>query len=196
MILLSLIAPLRHPVKDQLCLIRALATGGRIPGTNLILMPAIEGKPRFGIMEHLMMALAGGWLLFRVIFCELADEDKQCKTQNITEMETISMITAEEEVQKEEHKQKDEEEEEEELYYWEGRQRFGHEPLIKFTRQQLDILLRLNSNDDDDEDQSDYIDITDEDYSSDYPSTSAQQDDEESRHRESKSNDEEIDLMQ
>jgi len=59
-------------------------------------------------------------------------------------------------------------------------------------------LLRLNSNDDDDdEDQSDYIDITDEDYSNDYPSTSAQQDgDEESRHRESKSNDEEIDLMQ
>ncbi|KAL7744231.1 hypothetical protein ACLKA6_009195 [Drosophila palustris] len=76
MLLFSLIAPLWHPVKDQLCLIRALATGGRIPGTNLILMPAVEGKPRFGVMEHFMMALAGGWLLFRVIFCKLADEDK------------------------------------------------------------------------------------------------------------------------
>jgi len=72
-------------------------------------MPAVEGKPRFGIIEHLMMALAGGWLLFRVIFCELADEDKQSKTQNKTEMGNISMITAEE-VQKKEHNQQDEEE--------------------------------------------------------------------------------------
>lgn len=68
---------------------------------------------------------------------------------------------------------------------------------MKFSRQQLDILLRLDPKTDDDEDQSEYIDITDEDYSNnDYPSTSAQQDDEESRQRNSKSNDEEIDLMQ
>lgn len=59
-----------------------------------------------------MMALAGGWLLFRVIFCKLADEDKQTKTQSKTET-----VTADEESKdrnsmmqkKKEHRTEDEE---------------------------------------------------------------------------------------
>lgn len=66
-----------------------------------------------------------------------------------------------------------------ELYYFEGQQRCAHEPLLKFTRQQLEILLRLEFNGDDDDDSEYMDDITDEDYSNEYLSTSAQQDDEE-----------------
>jgi len=123
MILLSLIAPLWHPVKEQLCLIRALATGDRIPGTNLILMPADASGDRFGVMEHMMMVLAGGWLLFRVICCKLVDEDKlQPRTQK-----NLSKIPASDSI-----KSKNKE-----IYYREGRQRFRHTSLWKMTREDV-----------------------------------------------------------
>lgn len=52
------------------------------------------------------MALAGGWLLFRVIFCELADEDDtMAKTQNKTKHKLANVFLADEESRKSKEQQ-------------------------------------------------------------------------------------------
>ncbi|XP_064538823.1 uncharacterized protein LOC135428673 [Drosophila montana] len=174
MLLQLILAPVWQPMKDQLSLFRALATGGRIPGTNLVLMPVPGGRCRFGLMEHIMMALAGAWLLFRVICCELAIEDRQpvkrqCKDACIvrqTEAKTTTCSTEANQVvqqQKEPLLETDALPETEEMFYWGCQRLRRHKPILRFTRTQLDKLLRLERNaddydDDDDENDDDEVD--------------------------------------
>lgn len=165
MLLLSLITPLLHPLREQLSLLRALASGGRIPGTKLILTSS-TGSKRFGIIEHFMMALAGGWLLLRVCFCELTDEDRLqlVRRKQIRDQETETSIdesTMEEdeydwdsnlEIERDMLLQSDDEEHVEgELIYWGCEKNDGNEPILKFSPSQLNILLRIDDESDEDE---------------------------------------------
>ncbi|EDW66394.2 uncharacterized protein [Drosophila virilis] len=179
MLLQLILAPIWQPMKDQLSLFRALATGGRIPGTNLVLMPVPGGRCRFGLIEHIMMALAGAWLVFRVICCELAIEDRQPppvrrqrkNAYNVrqTEAETNTACSTDAnhimmvQQQKEPMPETDPLLETEEMFYWGCQRLRRHQPILKFTRTQLDKLLRLernaedyDDNDDDDDDDDDY----------------------------------------
>ncbi|KAH8387439.1 hypothetical protein KR093_007114 [Drosophila rubida] len=176
--LLSLIMrPLLHPLTDQLCLFRALATGGRIPGTNLILLPAAAvaaTRTRFGRIEQLMMVLAGGWLLFRVICCKLADEDYNSKTTNCSSNSSsrnTSELDMEMDVEDVENsEQKSRMSTEEEQIYWQGHKHYGGlQPMLRFTRHQLDALLRLEEEDESETDtatetdaDSEYLDMSDD----------------------------------
>ncbi|TDG44587.1 hypothetical protein AWZ03_008993 [Drosophila navojoa] len=211
MLLQSIIAPLWQPVKNQLGLFRALATGGRIPGTNLILMPVAAGKCRFGFIEHFMMALAGAWLLFRVIYRELKDvkpakrqqqqpycvscipwneNDTDTDTETETEMTITTTTTATtitttttadngtSSSTDDTSNQTDEETVDgqlmidtegmlgdgtEAIFYWGTHQLHKPEPIFRFTRLQLEKMLRMDqdesddSNDYEDEDSDDDI---------------------------------------
>ncbi|XP_017869968.1 PREDICTED: myb-like protein X [Drosophila arizonae] len=207
MLLQSIFAPLWQPVKDQLGLFRALATGGRIPGTNLILMPVAAGKCRFGFMEHFMMALAGAWLLFCVIYRELKDvkptkrqqqhqqpcsmcciawneKDTDTDTETtITTTTTTTTITTTTTADtgtssptEDTANQTDENEETidgqlmidtdgvlgdgtEAIFYWGCHQLHRPEPIFRFTRLQLEKMLRMDQDESDD----DYEDDSDDD---------------------------------
>ncbi|EDW06407.2 transcription initiation factor TFIID subunit 11 [Drosophila mojavensis] len=209
MLLQSIFAPLWQPVKDQLGLFRALATGGRIPGTNLILMPVAAGKCRFGFVEHFMMALAGAWLLFCVIYRELKDvkptkrqQHKQpysvcCIAWNErdtdTDMDTETTITTTTTTttittttttadtgtssQTEDTANQTDQNEEtidgqlmihtdgvlgdgtEATFYWGCHQLHRPEPIFRFTRLQLEKMLRMDQDESDD----DYEDDSDDD---------------------------------
>ncbi|XP_030568718.1 suppressor of Mek1-like [Drosophila novamexicana] len=180
MLLQLILAPIWQPMKDQLSLFRALATGGRIPGTNLVLMPVPGGRCRFDLIEHIMMALAGAWLVFRVICCELAIEDRQPpamrrqrkNASNVrqTEAETTTACSIEAnhimlvQQQKEPVPETDALLETEEMFYWGCQRLRRHQPILKFTRTQLDKLLRLERNADDyDDNDNDDVDDDDDD---------------------------------
>lgn len=165
MLLLSLITPLLHPLREQLSVLRAIASGGRIPGTKLILTSS-TGSKRFGIIEHFMMALAGGWLLLRVCFCDLADEDRLqfARRKQITDQETETSTedsTLEEdeydwesnlEIERDMLLQSDDGGDGEgELIYWGCEKNDGNEPILKFSPSQLNILLRIDDESDEDE---------------------------------------------
>lgn len=195
MLLQSIFAPLWQPVKDQLGLFRALATGGRIPGTNLILMPVAAGKSRFGFMEHFMMALAGAWLLFRVIYRELkvvkptkrqlqqpnsvcciawnekdTDADTETTITTITTGSTTTTTTADNGTSSptdDTANQTDEHEETtddqmmidtdgmlgdgtEAIFYWGCRQVHKPEPILRYTRLQLEKMFRIDQDEGDD----------------------------------------------
>lgn len=162
MLLLSLITPLLHPLREQLSLLRALASGGRIPGTKLILTSS-TGNKRFGIIEHFMMALAGGWLLLRVCFCELADGDKLQLSRRKQIRDQESETSTEDSTQEEDEYDWESnleferdvliqsDDEERELIYWGCEKNDGNEPILKFSPSQLNILLRIEDESDEDE---------------------------------------------
>lgn len=191
----SIFGPLWQPMKDQLSLFRALATGGRIPGTNLILMPVAAGKCRFGLMEHFMMALAGAWLLFRVVYCELKDmkstKRQHCvscvawnekntdtetttttttTTNNTTTITTVmtddatTSPTDQHEETNDEHMLIDTDsmfgDETEAIFYWGCHRLHKQGPIFRFTRLQLEEMLRM---DQDEGDGNEYSDDSDED---------------------------------
>lgn len=163
MLLLSLFTPLLHPLREQISLLRSLASGGHISGAKLILMPVSStGSNRFGAMEHFMMALAGGWLLLRVIFCELTDEyriplaKRKCYKLSMERQldEVDNNMPTELSTQEEYEYERDALfQSEEEIIYWGCENNDGKEPIIRFSPLQLNILLRVE--DDSDEDYED-----------------------------------------
>ncbi|KAH8396051.1 hypothetical protein KR222_002301 [Zaprionus bogoriensis] len=165
MLLLSLIERVLHQPRDQLSLLRALASGGRIPGTNLVLLSAatLGGANRFEFIDHLMMALAGGWLLLRVLFSELDEEKDEPIKQKGQDREysestyrTESTTTSQVEygdIELAIEKYTRHQWEEEELIYWGCEKDDGNEPMLRFSRTQLDVLLRLEEEADEDEEE-------------------------------------------
>lgn len=121
-----------------------------------------------------MMALAGGWLLLRVIFCDLTDEDriplatrksyKLSMERQLDEVEDympIELSTQEEyEYERDALFQS-----EEEIIYWGCENNDGKEPIIRFSPLQLNILLRVDDDsdeeyEDDDEESQNEEEIT------------------------------------
>lgn len=163
MLLLTLFTPLLHPLREQISLLRALASGGHISGAKLILMPVSTSSNRFGVMEHFMMALAGGWLLLRVILCGLVDEDKMPLTNRKSYKQSMgkqlddmdNLPTEFSTLEEYEYEREMLFQSEEEIIYWGcENSNDGKEPIIRFSPLQLNILLCIE----DDSDEYEYED--------------------------------------
>ncbi|KAM8705942.1 hypothetical protein ACLKA7_010268 [Drosophila subpalustris] len=126
--------------------------GLQIPGTNLCLISAAAGKRCFQGMDYFLMFVVGGWGLLSL----MRDVEKS-KSLPKARNELASDIQLD-------------------LFSWSCQQNFGFQPILRFTRKQLELLFRI---DDDVDASSEYFDSHEEEYSEGYMSASNEEDEEE-----------------